>query len=243
VKDGWRDERRAHALMAEVIAEGEESDRRRAELEAARERAGLTFGAFAEAWLRHAEHVRRLKPSTMRDLRSVLARPGTTNRRGAGVRKARLVTKLGDVPASSITVHDVEAYLHARRQDGPKPLEVFSVEQVEHLARTAAAGAWRATPAWARTADTPAQLRAEDEQLGELRRRGGHGAQSAECGFTHWRRGPRTRFSSGDPIENALHAVLLARPAPTAKGPCCIRSIGRAAGPGPEPGPPWPEPA
>jgi hypothetical protein len=83
IKPEFLDARRAHVRMAEVIAACEEEDERRAELDAARERAGWTFGKLAEAWLDHAEQVRRLKPSTMRDLRSVLARPGTPKRRGA----------------------------------------------------------------------------------------------------------------------------------------------------------------
>ncbi len=57
-----------------------------------------------------------------------------------------------------------------RRQDGPKPLEVFSVEQVEHLARSAADGSWRAAVDWSREPATVAQMRLEDEQLGELLR-------------------------------------------------------------------------
>jgi integrase len=56
-----------------------------------------------------------------------------------------------------------------RREDGPGRLEVFNVEQIEALARSAAAGTWRT----ARPYDTPAietSRRAEDEQLGELLR-------------------------------------------------------------------------
>jgi len=175
VKPDFLDARRAHARMAEVIAACEEEDERRVELDAARERAGWTFGKLAEAWLDHAERVRRLKPSTLRDLRSVLARPGTPKRRGAGELRARLLTMLGDVPAAAVIVDDIEDYLRAlgddgasprtvnrhrevlraifnfgcspasgfrlegnpaaqadlRREDGPRPLEVFSVEQVQ----------------------------------------------------------------------------------------------------------------
>ena len=214
VKPDFLDRRRAYARMAEVIAQCEDEDARREEIDAARKRAGWTFGALAEAWLDHAERVRRLKPSTMRDLRSILARPGVSKRRGAGAVKARLMTMLGDVPAASIVVDDIEDYFRLladdgasprtvnrhrevlraifnygcsttsgfelennpaaltdlRRQDGPRPLEVFSVEQVEHLARSAADGSWRAAVDWMRAEETVAQMRREDEQLGELLR-------------------------------------------------------------------------
>ncbi len=213
VKPDVLDERRAYARMAEVIAQCEDEDARREELDAARMRAGWTFGALADKWLEHAERVRRLKPSTMRDLRSILARPGDAKRRGGAV-KARLMTMLEDVPAASIVVDDIEDYFRLladdgvgprtvnrhrevlraifyfgaspnsgfqlehnpaaqtdlRRQDGPKPLEVFTVDQVEHLARTAAEGSWRSTVEWSRSEETVAQMRRDDEQLAELLR-------------------------------------------------------------------------
>lgn len=214
LKPGFFDERRAHVRMAELIAEAEDQDARAAEIEADRQRAGWTFEALADAWLDHARDVRRLKPSTMRDLESVLAKPGTPKRRGAGEMKARLMRALGDVPAADVIVDDVEDYLRAlgkdgvsprtinrhrevlraifnfgatpssgfrlernpaaesdlRREDGEKPLEVFSVEQVEHLARTAAAGTWRAANDWKRTDGSVSRLREEDEQLAEVLR-------------------------------------------------------------------------
>lgn len=214
VKPEFLDERRAYVRLAEVIAQCEDEDAHREEIEAARKRAGWTFGALADAWLDHAENVRRLKPSTLRDLRSILAYPGTSKRRGREPLKARLMTMLGEVPAAAIVVDDIEDYFRLlvadgvsprtinrhrevlraifnfgaspssgfalesnpaaqtdlRRQDGPKPLEVFSVEQVEHLARTATEGTWRAALDWTRTEGTVAQMRREDEQLGELLR-------------------------------------------------------------------------
>lgn len=214
VKPDFLDERRAYARMAEVIAQCEDEDARREEIEAERKRAGYTFEKLADAWLDHAREVRGLKPSTLRDLGSVLAKPGTASKRGGGNLQARLMTALGDRPAASITVEDLEAYFRKitadgasprtvnrhreilraifnfgcsatsgfhlednpavktdrRRVDGPKPLEVFSVEQIEHLARTAASGSWRAAPDWSRTEATLAQMRAEDEQFAELLR-------------------------------------------------------------------------
>ena len=74
-----------------------------------------------------------------------------------------------------------------RRQDGPRPLEIFSVEQVEHLARSAADGSWRAAVDWTRAEETVAQMRREDEQLGELLRIACYcGLRRGELVLLHW---------------------------------------------------------
>jgi integrase len=56
-----------------------------------------------------------------------------------------------------------------RREDGPRRLEVFTVEQIEALARAAAAGAWRG-PHDHSTRDGELLRAEEDAQLGELLR-------------------------------------------------------------------------
>ncbi len=75
-----------------------------------------------------------------------------------------------------------------RRTDPPGRLEVFTVEQVEAIARSAAAGTWR-TP---RPYDTPAveaTLREQDAQLGELVR---------VAAYTGLRRGELVALRWGD---------------------------------------------
>lgn len=111
LQDGFLDERRAHAEMARVIDELEHADLHEADREADAERAKQTFRALANAWLHHQEHVKRVKPSTLRDLHSVLAEPGLTKRRGQTVTKGRVLGRFGDMPAESITVEDVDAFL------------------------------------------------------------------------------------------------------------------------------------
>ena len=56
-----------------------------------------------------------------------------------------------------------------RREDPPRRLEVFTVEQIESLARTAAAGAWRGPHEYT-TPDGELLRAEEDAQLGELLR-------------------------------------------------------------------------
>jgi integrase len=214
VADGYLDERRAYVELANAIESEDALVAERAEAEARRQRARLTFRGLANAWLEHAEHIKRVKPSTLRDYRSVLAEPGTPHRRGSGRLKGRVMKALGDLPATEVTVADVDHYLsdlaaegvatrtvnrhrevlrsifnfgcsaasgfgltsnpaaqsQLRRVDGPRPLEIFSVEQIEELARIAASGTWRAAPDWNITDDTRERYVEEDHQLAELLR-------------------------------------------------------------------------
>ena len=106
-----------------------------------------------------------------------------------------LLTKLDREPISRRTVNKYRATLHAifrfglspdqrsrwglssnpvadsrkRRQAGTGHLEVFTVEQVEALARAAEAGAWRSERDYA-TPNTDHLRRAEDHQIAELLR-------------------------------------------------------------------------
>lgn len=226
LKDGYLDERRAHAEMARVIEAVELEDETEVERRRDAERAKLSFRALAQAWLHHQEHVRRVKPSTLRDLQSVLAEPGVAHRRGGGTTKGRVLARFGDQPAGSITVEQVDDFLDQlsednvsvrtvnryrevmravfnfgatrrstfgltenpaaastyRRQDTAARLEVFDVEQIEDLARTAASGLWRtrttengtdrrkSSATWARDETTLALEAAENEQLAETLR-------------------------------------------------------------------------
>jgi len=74
-----------------------------------------------------------------------------------------------------------------RREDAPQRLEVFTVEQIEALARTAETGAWR-TP---RPYDTPTAVeftRGEDRQLAELLRVAAYtGLRRGELVTLRWR--------------------------------------------------------
>ena len=226
LKSGYLDERRAHVEMARVIETVELEDETEHERHRDAERAKLSFRTLTQAWLRHQEEVRRVKPSTLRDLQSVLAEPGVTHKRGGGKTKGRVLARFGDQPAGSITVEQVDEFLDAlsaegvsvrtvnryrevmravfnfgasrrstfgltenpaaastfRRQDGPARLEVFDVEQIEDLARTAASGLWRtrtnedgsdrrkSSASWNRDEATLALETEENEQLAEALR-------------------------------------------------------------------------
>lgn len=225
VRDDFLDERRAHAEMARVIETVELEDETAVERGLDAERAKLSFRVLTQAWLHHQEHVRRVKPSTLRDLQSVLADPGVAHKRGGGTTKGRVLARFGDQPAGSITVEEVDAFLDElsghvsvrtvnryrevlravfnfgatrrstfgltenpaaaatyRRQDGAARLEVYDVEQIEDLARTAASGLWRtrtnedgtdrrkSSATWNRDEATVALEAQENEQLAEALR-------------------------------------------------------------------------
>ena len=74
-----------------------------------------------------------------------------------------------------------------RREDGPGRLEVFTVEQIEALARSAEQGAWRTNRTY-ETASDAGLREAEDHQLGELLRVAAYtGLRRGELVVLRWR--------------------------------------------------------
>lgn len=111
------DERRAYARMDELIRDHAAQLDSVALAAAARERNERTFKALAYAWLDHVEHVKRVKPSTLRDYRSLLADPDVEGRRRRKPR-GRIMAALGDTPAHAVTVRQVELMLRSIAKDG-----------------------------------------------------------------------------------------------------------------------------
>jgi integrase len=107
VKPGFFDDRRAYLRMTELIAEHEE----RLRLAPGNRRA--TFDDAAAAWLEYLEHELRVKPSTLRDYRYMLADPRAPQRRRGGKRErsARIMKAFGGRELSSITTADVRRFL------------------------------------------------------------------------------------------------------------------------------------
>ena len=245
VAAGHLDEKRAIVEMAAVIARHASEIENAEEIGREAERRALTFRALAHAWLDDREHVERIKPSTLRGYRSILAEPGVAHLRGAGQSPGHIMAALGDLPAHEVKARHVEALLRTidkhgasprtvnwyrstlraifnygaqptsgfgltdnpasatrpRREDGPARLTVYSVEEVEALARAAETGAWRKaahdadsvdrrrSPAlWARTAETLALHERDDRQLAELFRVAAYsGLRQGELRALRWR--------------------------------------------------------
>jgi integrase len=215
-RDGALTEFQARRLVPQFVTDAE------LQLAAARTRAQRsetppqpTFRELAHAWLLHLETVEDVKPSTLRDHRSLLAEPNVVFRRGSGRTLGRIMRALGNKPAASVRTEDIEelladldrqpisrrtvnkyrATLHAifrfglspdqrkrcgidsnpvadtrkRRQAEIGYLEVFTVEQVEQLARSAERGAWRLRHPYA-TPNTTNLRCQEDQQLADLLR-------------------------------------------------------------------------
>lgn len=67
-------------------------------------RTGVTFGDACDEWLRHAEHERGCRPSTMRDYRSSI--------------RTHLRPAFGTEPVESITTRDIEAWRSRKLKEG-----------------------------------------------------------------------------------------------------------------------------
>jgi integrase len=129
VRDGCLDERRAYPLMAEVIEEHEEKLR----LEVPPERRDALFDDAVEAWLSHLKTERRAKPSTLRNYRVLLAKPGEKRRRRGGSRPGRrIMGAFGGRRLFDITTKDVRSFLARLDREDLAPRTVNQHRQVLH---------------------------------------------------------------------------------------------------------------
>lgn len=124
VREGFYDERRAHvkaaAIVAGYVAEAANTEQLRRE----REMRGVSFREVAEDYLRWLEDVKRAKPATLSNHRSVLAEPDTPYRRGEGIIAGHVMRALGDRPAAAITTREVEELLAKVSKTGAAPRTV-----------------------------------------------------------------------------------------------------------------------
>lgn len=128
-RDGSLDERRAYPLMAEVIEEHEE----RLRLEAPPQRRDALFDDAVEAWLSHLKTERRAKPSTLRNYRVLLAKPGEKRRRRGGRRPGRrMMAAFGGRRLFDITTKDVRSFLACLDREDLAPRTVNQHRQVLH---------------------------------------------------------------------------------------------------------------
>lgn len=111
VPDGYIDQRRAHALAAQIVSDylAEAAEIERVERE--RRTRGVTFREVAHAYLDWLKDVRAAKPSTLADHRYYLRESGVPYRRRRGVSRGQIMAHLGDLAAAMITARDVDALL------------------------------------------------------------------------------------------------------------------------------------
>jgi integrase len=129
-REGWLDERAALlAAQAAMDAQAREAAdaARRARLAAQR---SATVRGLAEDWLHWLERIRGVKPSTLRDYRTLLREPGQAYQRGPGRSAGRIMGTFGDMPVADVTTSDVSSFLRRLDDEGLTPRNVNKHRQV-----------------------------------------------------------------------------------------------------------------
>ncbi len=129
-QDGALTEAEAAARMLALVRE-HDAEQTLLERDAEeRRRRGVTFRELAAEYLRWLEEVKGVKPSTLRDHRSLLAEPGQAYRRGAGRSRGLIMSALGDRPAREVTTREVEDLLRSIASTGVAPRTVNKARQL-----------------------------------------------------------------------------------------------------------------
>ncbi|WP_210494891.1 tyrosine-type recombinase/integrase [Patulibacter sp. SYSU D01012] len=107
--DGSLDPRTAHVAAAAMVeAVTAESTHK---LEQAAQDDVLTVRTLARDFLDWQRNVKRAKPSTIRDLETMLREPGNAHVRGSGTSTGRIMRAFGDRPAADVTAREVSEWL------------------------------------------------------------------------------------------------------------------------------------
>jgi integrase len=130
VRDGFLDERAAHARANVVIeaAEQELAERARRESEAAER--PVTVRDLAHEWLAWLREVKKLKPSTLLDYEKLTGEPGVAYRRGSQTTAGRIMRELGDRPIASLRTRDISVFLRSLDAEGLTARNVNKHRQV-----------------------------------------------------------------------------------------------------------------
>ena len=123
VRDGYLDERRAYAAIAEVIAEHE------AELRRAPEKREATFDEAVDAWMEYLRFEKRVKPSTLAGYRALLVQPDPNKKRQRG---ARLMRNFGGRKLAGIATAEMRKFLAAMDREDISARTVNIHRQVLH---------------------------------------------------------------------------------------------------------------
>jgi integrase len=124
---GALDEQAARVLAAQVA---EQAIAERAAALEESQRGQRTFRVLARRWQAHMRRTGGHKPSTARDIASVLAEPATAYRRGTRLTVGRLMARLGDLDATAVGPADVERVLESYEQTGASPRTVNKAREV-----------------------------------------------------------------------------------------------------------------
>ena len=120
-REGSLDERAALLDAREAMERQVDEAVHAAEHARLAEQRSATFRGLANDWLHWFDRIRGIKPSTLRDYRTLLREPGQPHARGGGRSVGRIVKAFGDELAAEITTADVSAFLRARRRRAVGP--------------------------------------------------------------------------------------------------------------------------
>ncbi|MGA2011479.1 MAG: tyrosine-type recombinase/integrase [Solirubrobacteraceae bacterium] len=129
-REGWLDERAAPVAVLDAmsIQASEAADQAlHARLAAQR---SATVRGLAEDWLHWLERIRGVKPSTVRDYRTIVREAGQAYQRGTGKSRGRIMATFGDALAAEVTTAEVSAFLRKLDDEGLSPRNVNKHRQV-----------------------------------------------------------------------------------------------------------------
>jgi integrase len=130
LNEGFYDEHRANVRAAELVASYIDDAADVARVERERRARGVTFREVAHEYMRWLEEVKGAKPSTLVGHWAVLSESGVPYKRGTGLTLGHVMQHLGDKPAKSITVRDVEKLLSSVAATGVKARTVNMTRSV-----------------------------------------------------------------------------------------------------------------
>ena len=130
VRDGFLDDRAAHARANVVIesTEQELEDRARREREA--EERPVTVRDLAHEWIAWLREVKKLKPGTLLDYQKLIGEPGVRYKRGSRTTAGRIMRALGDRPITELRTREVSMFLRELDAQGLSARNVNKHRQV-----------------------------------------------------------------------------------------------------------------
>ena len=128
--DGWLDEKRAIARMAQLVAHHEAAAAAVEGVARERRERGVTVRELAVEWLGYLRGEKGAKPSTLADYRYLLTEPGTPHKRGDGRNRGRILKALGDGRVRTVTTSQVATFLRGLDREGMSARSVNKHRQV-----------------------------------------------------------------------------------------------------------------
>lgn len=131
-REGWLDERTALLAAREAMERQVDEAVNAAQHARMAEQRSATFRGLSDDWLHWLERIRGIKPSTLRDYRTLLREPGQPYARGNGKSAGRIMKAFGNELVAEVTTADVSAFLRGLDDAGLSARNVNKYRQVLH---------------------------------------------------------------------------------------------------------------